>query len=149
MFELKDGFANTNGIKMHYVEQGSGPLVVLCHGWPESWYSWRHQLLALAAAGFRVVAPDQRGFGQTDKPEAIETYNMLNLVGDIVGLVNALDEESAVVVGHDWGSRVAWNCALMRNDLFRGLGLLSDPSSELAASYLFAMTMIVALLPSV
>jgi pimeloyl-ACP methyl ester carboxylesterase len=127
MFELKDGFANTNGIKMHYVEQGSGPLVVLCHGWPESWYSWRHQLLALAAAGFRVVAPDQRGFGQTDQPEAIETYNILNLVGDIVGLVNALGEESAVVVGHDWGARVAWNCALMRNDLFRGLGLLSDP----------------------
>ena len=74
MAELKHGFANTNGIKMHYVEAGSGPLVVLCHGWPESWYSWRHQLQALADSGYRAVAPDQRGYGQTDKPEAIEAY---------------------------------------------------------------------------
>ena len=88
MAELKHGFASTNGIKMHYVEVGAGPLVVLCHGWPESWYSWRHQLPALAEAGFRVVAPDQRGYGQTDKPEAIEAYNILNLVSDIVGLAS-------------------------------------------------------------
>ena len=80
MAELKHGVANTNGIKMHYVEAGSGPLVVLCHGWPESWYSWRHQLPALAEAGYRAVAPDQRGYGQTDKPEAIEAYHILNLV---------------------------------------------------------------------
>ncbi len=129
MSELKHGFANTNDIKMHYVEQGSGPLVVLCHGWPESWYSWRHQIPALADAGFRVVAPDQRGYGQTDKPEPIEAYNILNLTGDIVGLVNALGEERAVVVGHDWGAPVAWNCALLRTDMFRGLGLLSVPYS--------------------
>jgi pimeloyl-ACP methyl ester carboxylesterase len=127
MAELKHGFANTNGIKMHYVEAGSGPLVVLCHGWPESWYSWRHQLQALADAGYRAVAPDQRGYGQTDKPEAIEAYNILNLTGDIVGLVNTLGEERAVIVGHDWGAPVAWNCALMRTDMFRGLGLLSVP----------------------
>jgi pimeloyl-ACP methyl ester carboxylesterase len=129
MSELKHGFAKTNDIKMHYVEQGSGPLVVLCHGWPESWYSWRHQIPALADAGFRVVAPDQRGYGQTDKPESIEAYNILNLTGDIVGLVNALGEERAVVVGHDWGAPVAWHCALMRPDMFRGLGLLSVPYS--------------------
>ncbi len=129
MAELKHGFANTNGIKMHYVEAGSGPLVVLCHGWPESWYSWRHQLPALAEAGFRVVAPDQRGYGQTDKPEPIEAYNILNLVSDIVGLVNTLGEERAVIVGHDWGAPVAWTCALMRTDMFRGLGLLSVPYS--------------------
>jgi pimeloyl-ACP methyl ester carboxylesterase len=127
MAELKHGFANSNGIKMHYVEQGTGPLVVLCHGWPESWYSWRHQLPALADAGFRVVAPDQRGYGQTDSPEPIEAYTILNLVGDIVGLVNALGEERAVVVGHDWGSMAAWHCALLRTDMFRGLGLLSVP----------------------
>ncbi len=125
MAELKHGFASTNGIKMHYVEAGSGPLVVLCHGWPESWYSWRHQLHALADAGFRVVAPDQRGYGQTDKPEAIEAYNILNLVSDIVGLVNTLGEERAVIVGHDWGAPVAWTAALIRTDMFRGLGLLS------------------------
>ncbi len=127
MAELKHGFASTNGIKMHYVEAGSGPLVVLCHGWPESWYSWRHQLPALAEAGFRVVAPDQRGYGQTDKPEAIEAYNILNLVSDIVGLVNSLGQERAVIVGHDWGAPVAWTSALIRTDMFRGLGLLSVP----------------------
>jgi len=129
MAELKHGFANTNGIKMHYVEVGSGPLVVLCHGWPESWYSWRHQLPALAEAGFRVVAPDQRGYGQTDKPEPIEAYHLLNLVSDIVGLVNTLGEEHAVIVGHDWGAPVAWTSALVRTDMFRGLGLLSVPYS--------------------
>jgi pimeloyl-ACP methyl ester carboxylesterase len=127
MAELKHGFASTNGIKMHYVEAGSGPLVVLCHGWPESWYSWRHQLQALAEAGYHVVAPDQRGYGQTDKPAAVEAYNILNLVGDIVGLVNSLGEERAVIVGHDWGAPVAWTAALIRTDMFRGLGLLSVP----------------------
>ncbi|MDQ2858653.1 MAG: alpha/beta hydrolase [Candidatus Eremiobacteraeota bacterium] len=112
---------------MHYVEQGEGPLVVLLHGWPESWYSWRHQIPALAAAGFRVVAPDQRGYGQTDRPEAIEAYNILNLVGDVVGLVRALGEERAVVVGHDWGAIVAAPCALLRHDMFRAVGLMSVP----------------------
>ncbi len=127
MPELKHQFVTTNGIRMHYVEQGSGPLVVLCHGWPESWYSYRHQVPALAAAGFRVVAPDQRGYGQTDKPDPIESYNILNLTGDIVGLVNRLGVDSAVIVGHDWGSPVAWHCALLRPDIFRAVALLSVP----------------------
>ena len=124
MAELKHKFVDTNGIRMHYVEQGSGPLVVLCHGWPESWYSWRHQIPALADAGFRVVAPDQRGYGQTDP---IESYNILNLVGDIVGLVNSLGVDSAVIAGHDWGAPVAWNSALLRPDIFRAIALLSVP----------------------
>ena len=127
MSDLKHGFAHTNGIRLHYVEAGRGPLIVLCHGWPESWYSWRHQLPALAAAGFRAVAPDQRGFGQTDRPAAIAAYNIFDLVGDIVGLVNALGENQAVVVGHDWGALVAQQAALLRPDLFRALGLLSVP----------------------
>lgn len=127
MAEFKHGFAHTNGIKMHYVEQGSGPLVVLCHGWPESWYSWRHQIPALAAAGFRVVAPDQRGYGQTDAPGPVDAYHILNLVGDIVGLVNALGADKAVIVGHDWGAMVAAHCALLRTDMFRALALLSVP----------------------
>src|ERR1700722_18390900 len=127
MSELQHKFVNTNGIRMHYVEQGSGPLVVLCHGWPESWYSWRHQIPALAAAGFRVVAPDQRGYGQTDAPAPIESYNILNLVGDIVGLVNSLGVESAVIVGHDWGAPVAWNSALLRPDIFRAVVAMSVP----------------------
>src|SRR5579871_4934750 len=111
MAELKHGFASTNGIKMHYVGAGSGPLVVLCHGWPESWYSWRHQLPALAEAGFHVVAPDQRGYGQTDKPEAVEAYTQDVLVADVLGLLDALEADRAVVVGHDWGAPVAWNTA--------------------------------------
>jgi pimeloyl-ACP methyl ester carboxylesterase len=131
MPELKHQFVTTNGIRMHYVEQGSGPLVLLCHGWPESWYSYRHQIPALAAAGYRVVAPDQRGYGQTDKPEAIESYNILNLTGDIVGLVNSLGAESAVIVGHDWGAPVAWHCALLRPDIFRAIALLSVPYASL------------------
>jgi len=127
MAELQHKFITTNGIKMHYVEQGSGPLVVLCHGWPESWYSYRHQIPALAAAGFRVIAPDQRGYGQTDKPEPIESYNILNLTGDIVGLVNGIGADSAVIVGHDWGAPVAWNAAILRPDIFRAIALLSVP----------------------
>ncbi len=117
----------SNGIKMHLAEDGEGPLVVLCHGWPELWYSWRHQLKALAEAGYRVVAPDQRGYGKTDRPEAVEDYNILQLSGDIVGLVDALGETEAVIVGHDWGSGVAWFCALLRPDIFRAVVLLSVP----------------------
>ena len=127
MAELQHKFVTTNGIRMHYVEQGAGPLVVMCHGWPESWYSYRHQIPALAAAGFRVVAPDQRGYGQTDKPEPIEAYNILNLAGDIVGLVNGIGVDSAAIVGHDWGAPVAWHCALLRPDIFHAIALLSVP----------------------
>jgi pimeloyl-ACP methyl ester carboxylesterase len=106
---------------------GEGPLVVLCHGFPELWYSWRHQLKALAEAGYHVVAPDQRGYGKTDRPEAVELYDVLQLSGDIVGLVDALGETGAVIVGHDWGSAVAWFCTLLRPDIFRAVVLLSVP----------------------
>lgn len=127
MAEITHRFVETNGIKMHIAEQGEGPLVVLCHGFPESWYSWRHQLPALAEAGYHAVAPDQRGYGQTDQPEAIEAYNILQLTGDVVGLVHALNEEQAVIVGHDWGAPVAWHCALLRPDIFHAVALLSVP----------------------
>ncbi|MGH9576604.1 MAG: alpha/beta fold hydrolase, partial [Terriglobales bacterium] len=127
MSELKHRFIDTNSIKMHIAEMGEGPLIVLCHGWPESWYSWRHQIPALAAAGFHVVAPDQRGYGQTDKPEPIEAYNILQLTGDIVGLVSALGADSAIIAGHDWGAPVAWTSALLRPDIFRAVVLLSVP----------------------
>ena len=120
-------FVDTNGIKMHLVEQGQGPLVILCHGFPECWYSWRHQLPVLADAGFHVVALDQRGYGQTDRPEPIEAYNILELTGDIVGLIHALGEEQAMIVGHDWDAPVAWHCALFRPDLFHAIALLSVP----------------------
>jgi pimeloyl-ACP methyl ester carboxylesterase len=108
-------------------EPGRAPLVILCHGFPESWYSWRHQLPALAAAGYRVVAPDQRGYGTTDAPEALDAYTQFHLVGDIVGLVAALGERQAVIVGHDWGAPVAWNAALWRPDVFRAVAALSVP----------------------
>src|SRR5205814_5038326 len=127
MPELQHRFVETNGIRVHLVEVGAGPLVVLLHGFPESWYSWRHQLTALAAAGFHVVAPDQRGYGQTDRPEAIDAYSMFHLVGDVIGMLDALGEERAVVVGHDWGAPVAWHSALWRPDRLRGVVGLSVP----------------------
>jgi pimeloyl-ACP methyl ester carboxylesterase len=117
----------SNGIRMHVAEQGTGPLVVLCHGFPESWYSWRHQLAALAEAGFHAVAPDMRGYGGTDRPAEIEAYTLLHLVGDMVGLLDALGEGEAVIAGHDWGAPVAWHAALLRPDRFRAVIGLSVP----------------------
>ena len=125
--EFKHRVVETNGIRMHVAEAGVGPLVVLCHGFPESWYSWRHQLVALAEAGYHAVAPDMRGYGQTERPGAIDQYSLLHLVGDLVGLVDALGEPTAVVAGHDWGAVVAWHAALMRPDRFRGVIGLSVP----------------------
>lgn len=127
MSAMKHATIETNGIQMHVVERGQGPLVVLCHGFPESWYSWRHQLQALASAGFRAVAPDMRGYGQTERPEEINKYTLLHLVGDMVGLLDALGEPQAVIVGHDWGAPVAWHAALLRPDRFRGVVGLSVP----------------------
>ena len=127
MTGINHRFIETNGIRMHIAEQGTGPLVLLCHGFPESWYSWRHQLPALAAAGFHAVAPDMRGYGQTDQPEAIDQYTMLHLVGDMVGVLDALGEGTAVIVGHDWGAPVAWYAALLRPDRFRAVMALSVP----------------------
>jgi pimeloyl-ACP methyl ester carboxylesterase len=120
-------FVEANGIGMHIAEQGAGPLVVLCHGFPEAWYSSRHQLPALADAGFHAVAPDMRGYGQTDRPREIDQYTLLHLVGDMVGLLHALGEESAVIAGHDWGAPVAWHAALLRADRFRAVIGLSVP----------------------
>jgi len=124
---LTHRFVETNGIRIHVAEQGDGPLVLLCHGFPELWYSWRHQLSALAAAGFHAVAPDMRGYGQTDRPEVIDQYTLLHLVGDMVGLLDALGHETAVIIGHDWGAPVAWHAALLRPDRFRAVIGLSVP----------------------
>jgi len=127
MNEATHRIVETNGIRLHLAEQGAGPLVVLCHGFPESWYSWRHQLAALAAAGFHAVAPDMRGYGRSDRPEEIDRYTLLHLVGDMVGVLDALKAEQAVIVGHDWGAPVAWSAALLRPDRFRGVIGLSVP----------------------
>jgi pimeloyl-ACP methyl ester carboxylesterase len=117
----------TNGIRMHLAEQGSGAVVLLCHGFPELWYSWRHQIEALAAEGFHVVAPDMRGFGRTDAPEAIEQYTLLHQVGDMIGVLDALGAETAVIAGHDWGALVAWHAALLRPDRVRAVVGFSVP----------------------
>ncbi len=118
---------SVNGIEMFLLEQGKGPLVVLCHGWPELSYSWRHQIPALAAAGYHVVAPDMRGFGRTSAPADIGAYTIFDNVGDIVALVEALGEKQAAVVGHDWGAPVAWHCAMFRPDVFTRVAGLSVP----------------------
>ena len=130
--EVTHRTVTANHMDIHIAEAGpaDGPLVVLCHGFPESWYSWRHQLPALAAAGYHVVAPDQRGYGRTTAPEDIRAYTQFQLVGDIVGLVQALGAENAVIAGHDWGAPVAWNAALWRPDVFRAVIGLSVPASD-------------------
>jgi pimeloyl-ACP methyl ester carboxylesterase len=127
MNELTHRTIEANGIRIHIAEQGSGPLVLLCHGFPESWYSWRHQLQALSQAGFHAVAPDMRGYGETDRPAEIERYTLFDLVGDMVGVLDSLGEKNAVIAGHDWGAPVAWHAALMRPDRFRAVVGLSVP----------------------
>lgn len=114
-------------LRMRVATQGAGPLVLLCHGFPELWCSWRAQMAALAAAGFRAVAPDMRGYGGTDAPAEPSQYTMLHHVGDLVALVQALGEQQAVVVGHDWGAPAAWHAALLRPDIFRAVAGLSVP----------------------
>ncbi|MFC9502103.1 alpha/beta fold hydrolase [Streptomyces sp. NPDC057002] len=113
--------------RTHLVEQGDGPLVLLLHGFPESWYTWRHQLPALAAAGYRAVAVDVRGYGRSSRPATVESYRMRELVEDNVAVVRALGERSAVVIGHDWGAGIAATSALLRPEVFRAVGLLSVP----------------------
>ena len=117
-----------NGITLRITEQGSGPLVLLCHGWPELGYSWRHELPALARAGYHAVAPDMRGYGGSSVPGDTAAYAITDLVGDMVALVAALGESRACIVGHDWGATVAWSAALMRPDLFRAVAALSVPN---------------------
>jgi pimeloyl-ACP methyl ester carboxylesterase len=120
-------YVDARGLRMHVAEAGTGPLVLLLHGFPECWYSWRHQLVALADAGYHAVAPDQRGYCRTGGPDAVDQYTILHLTGDVIALLDALGEERAVVAGHDWGAPVAWHAALLRPDRVRGVIGLSVP----------------------
>lgn len=120
---------DVNGIRMRVATQGAGPLVLLCHGFPESWHFWRHQMKALADAGWRAAAPDMRGYGGTDAPADPQSYTMLHHVADMVDLVKSLGERKAVIVGHDWGAPVAWHAALLRPDIFRAVAGMSVPYS--------------------
>jgi pimeloyl-ACP methyl ester carboxylesterase len=122
-----DSYAEVNGVRLHYVEAGEGPLVVLLHGFPEFWYSWRNQIPALADAGYRVVAPDMRGYNLSDRPAGWQAYDAEHLAGDIAALIRHLGVEKAHVVGHDWGAAVAWQAARLRPDRFRAVAALSVP----------------------
>ncbi len=118
---------DVDGTRIHLVEAGTGPVVLLVHGFPKSWYSWRHQLTSLSRAGYHAVAIDVRGYGRSSAPLDVEEYRMVRLVADNVGLVSALGEDSAVIVGHDWGAPIAWTSALLRPDVFRAVAGLSVP----------------------
>jgi len=125
--EVKHRTISTNGINLHVAEAGEGPLVLLIHGFPELWYSWRHQIPALAAAGYHVVAPDVRGYGDSDKPHPVEAYALKEMIADYIGILDELGEETAVIVGHDWGASMAWNSAALRPDRYRAVAALSVP----------------------
>lgn len=120
-------FIESNGITMRIAEAGTGPLVLLAHGWPESWYSWRFQMTMLADAGYHVVAPDMRGYGETDKPADVDDYDINHIAGDLVGILDALNEETAILVGHDWGAIVAWTTVLLHPSRFTSLIAMSVP----------------------
>ncbi len=117
----------TNGISVRAVVEGDGPLCILVHGWPESWYSWRRQIDPLVSAGYRVCVPDVRGYGESDKPQAIEAYDMRQMTGDVAGLVDALGEKQAILVGHDWGAPIVWNTSLFHPQKVRAVVGLSVP----------------------
>ncbi len=119
----------SNGIRLRVAEQGEGPLVLMLHGWPESWYSWRHQLPWVANLGYRAVAPDLRGYGASDAPRPVDAYAMRELCADVVGLIDHYGERSAVLVGHDWGAMVAWQCALLAPERISSVIALSVPYS--------------------
>jgi pimeloyl-ACP methyl ester carboxylesterase len=122
-------YAEVNGVRLHYVEAGppGGPLLVLLHGWPEFWYCWRHQIPALSRAGFRVIAPDLRGFGLSAKPERVASYRMSEVSADVVALIASLGGRAAALVGHDWGGVVAWHTAMKHPEVMEKLVILNCP----------------------
>ena len=126
----KPHFIDTNGIRMAVFEEGEGPAVIMVHGFPELAFSWRHQIPALSNAGFRAIAPDMRGYGQTDGPIGVDQYSMANLIADLQGLLDALDIERATFVGHDWGAIILWHMAMLMPDRIERLIALNIPHSR-------------------
>ncbi|KAB1213954.1 Bifunctional epoxide hydrolase 2 [Morella rubra] len=120
---IEHRIVNVNGINMHVAEKGQGPVILFLHGFPELWYSWRHQIVALASLGYRAVAPDLRGYGDTDAPASPDSYTSLLVVGDLVALLDAIasDQDKVFVVGHDWGAIMAWHLCLFRPDRVKAL----------------------------
>lgn len=129
MMKLEHTEVRTNGIRLHVVQSGpqNGPLVILLHGFPEFWYGWRHQISVLAEAGYRVWAPDQRGYNLSDKPAGITAYNLDELASDVIGLIDAADREHAYLVGHDWGAAVTWWTALKYPQRLNKIAVLNVP----------------------
>lgn len=123
-------FVSVNNVRLHIVEYGKGPLVVLLHGFPEYWYAWRFQLPALAEAGYRVVAPDLRGYNLSDKPKGIGQYTLAVLVEDVKCLIHALGEKEAIVAGHDWGGVIAWQLAALEPQMVKKLIILNAPHPQ-------------------
>src|SRR4026209_971961 len=123
--EVREGYAEVGDVRLHYVDAGDGPLIVLLHGFPEFWFGWRSQIAPLAAAGFRVVAPDTRGYNLSSKPEAFEAYGVDLLAADIRGLIEELGAESARLVGHDWGGSIAWTVAMNHPEVVDCLAILN------------------------
>ena len=119
----------TNGVNLRCVVDGEGPLVLMVHGWPESWYSWRHQIAPVRDAGYRVVVPDVRGYGGSDKPDPVEAYDMESLIGDVLGLIDYFGEKQAILFGHDWGAPVVWNTTALHPERVRAVAALSVPYS--------------------
>lgn len=119
--------AHLPGVRLHVVEAGRGPLVILLHGFPEAWFAWQHQIPALARAGFRVLAPDMRGYNLSSKPKGVDAYRIEHLVADVADLVRWAGAERATVVGHDWGANVAWHFAMQRGELLDRLAILNVP----------------------
>jgi pimeloyl-ACP methyl ester carboxylesterase len=111
----------TNGINMHIASIGTGPEILFLHGFPELWYSWRHQLLSLSSLGYRCIAPDLRGYGDTDAPKNYREYTVFHILGDLVGLIDSLGIDKVFLVGHDWGAMVAWYFCLLRPDRVKAL----------------------------
>ena len=127
MSEVEFKIIESNGINIRLAMMGEGPLVIFCHGWPESWYSYRHQLPAVAKAGFKAVAYDVRGYGESDKPHEIEAYSMRNMTNDVIGIIDALGYDTAITIGHDWGGPIALNTAALNEDRITATGTLSVP----------------------
>lgn len=117
----------TNGITVRAAVEGQGPLVIMVHGWPELWYSWRHQIKPIAAAGYQVVVPDVRGYGGSDKPYPVEAYDMATMMADVVGLIDAMGAEQAILIGHDWGAPICWNTAALHPQRIAAVAGLSVP----------------------
>lgn len=136
--DYEEIFVQTNGIRLHVVLAGNpaGKPVVLLHGFPEFWYGWRHQIPALAGAGFRLIVPDQRGYNLSDKPAGVRSYRMENLVGDILGLADHFGYDRVDLVGHDWGAAVAWQVAITYPQRVQRLAILNVPHPSVMSAYL-------------